>query len=369
MSNFKVCVYAICKNEEKFVEQWMDSMSEADLIVVTDTGSTDNTVEVLESRGAIVYKEVIRPWRFDVARNVSLEHVPMDVDICVCTDLDEVFVKGWREKLESVWEKGINQGKYLYNWSLKADGTPDVQFTYFKVHDRQSFKWVYPVHEVLQYIGEDLYKEVFINGMVLNHYPDSSKSRGSYLGLLEKAVEENPEDDRMVYYLGREYMYKAKWQQCIETLEKYLKLPRAVWKEERCAAMRWIAASYGNKGDNERTYAWYYRAIAEMPYMRDAYVELAKYTYLRKDWETTFFMCEEALSISNRSECYINMGYAWDHTPNDLAALGAYYLGMYDKALEHAEKAVAIMPQDTRLLNNVEIIKSKYLEQSQQKNR
>lgn len=367
MSNFKVCVYAICKNEEKFVEQWINSMSEADLIVVTDTGSTDNTVGALEDRGAIVYREVIQPWRFDLARNISLEHVPMDVDICVCTDLDEVFVKGWREKLESVWEKGINQGKYLYNWSLKADGTPDVQFTYFKVHDRQSFKWVYPVHEVLHYIAERPYKEVFINGMVLNHYPDQTKSRGSYLGLLEMAVEENPEDDRMVYYLGREYMYKAKWQECIETLEKYLKLPRAVWKEERCAAMRWIAASYGNKGDNERAYAWYYRAIAEMPYMRDAYVELAQYAYFQRDWETTFFMCEEALKINNRSDYYINMGYAWDHTPNDLAALGAYYLGLYDKALEHAQKAAAIMPQDTRLQNNVEIIKSKCVGQSEQK--
>ena len=41
MGNYKVCVYAICKNEEQFARRWMESMSEADLVVVLDTGSTD----------------------------------------------------------------------------------------------------------------------------------------------------------------------------------------------------------------------------------------------------------------------------------------------------------------------------------------
>lgn len=44
--------------------------------------------------------------------------VPNDADICVCTDLDEVFLKGWREKLESVWRKDVNRCRYTYNWSL-----------------------------------------------------------------------------------------------------------------------------------------------------------------------------------------------------------------------------------------------------------
>ena len=44
-------------------------------------------------RGATVFLEEVKPWRFDVARNISLSHVPDDVDICVCTDLDEVFDK------------------------------------------------------------------------------------------------------------------------------------------------------------------------------------------------------------------------------------------------------------------------------------
>lgn len=93
MCKYKICVYAICKNEEQFVDRWMDAVSEADMVIVTDTGSTDHTVERLRERGAVVYSAVVSPWRFDVARNVALGHVPEDTDICVSNDLDEVFEK------------------------------------------------------------------------------------------------------------------------------------------------------------------------------------------------------------------------------------------------------------------------------------
>ena len=97
----KIVVYAICKNEEKFVRRWMASMSEADQVVVLDTGSDDGTVELLTGLGARVEREIISPWRFDTARNRSLELVDEDTDICVCTDLDEVFHPGWRALLEA----------------------------------------------------------------------------------------------------------------------------------------------------------------------------------------------------------------------------------------------------------------------------
>ena len=55
----KICVYAICKNESQFVEQWLDSMSEADYIVVLDTGSTDDTFQKLkeDSRVTLVKRK------------------------------------------------------------------------------------------------------------------------------------------------------------------------------------------------------------------------------------------------------------------------------------------------------------------------
>ena len=46
MGKYKICVYAIAKNESKFVKRWMESMSEADMVVVLDTGSTDDTAKL-----------------------------------------------------------------------------------------------------------------------------------------------------------------------------------------------------------------------------------------------------------------------------------------------------------------------------------
>ena len=49
IKKYRIYVYAICKNEEKFVERWVNSMKEADGIFVLDTGSTDKTVKKLKS--------------------------------------------------------------------------------------------------------------------------------------------------------------------------------------------------------------------------------------------------------------------------------------------------------------------------------
>ena len=48
MEKWKVCVYAICKNEAKFVRRWMDSMREADWVVVLDTGSDLSLIHISE---------------------------------------------------------------------------------------------------------------------------------------------------------------------------------------------------------------------------------------------------------------------------------------------------------------------------------
>ena len=112
MGKWKICVYAICKNEAKFAKRWMESMREADWVVALDTGSSDGTAEILREQGAQVEEEIISPWRFDVARNRSLELVPEEADICVCTDLDEVFHPGWRKALEAAWKDTTKRARY-----------------------------------------------------------------------------------------------------------------------------------------------------------------------------------------------------------------------------------------------------------------
>lgn len=204
----KVVVYAICKNEIQFVDRWVASMSEADEIAVLDTGSEDDTVQRLKELGVKVAVEKIIPWRFDAARNKSLNLVSEDADICVCTDLDEVFEPGWRAALEHAWEmcKDVGLARYRYTWSFAPNGREGVVFWIEKAHSRHGYQWVHPVHEVLKWTGQGHPRAtVLAEGVQLNHLPDLKKSRSQYLPLLELSVKEDPDDDRNMHYLGREY--------------------------------------------------------------------------------------------------------------------------------------------------------------------
>jgi tetratricopeptide (TPR) repeat protein len=247
----------------------------------------------------------------------------------------------------------------MYTWSFNPDGTRGVTFWYEKIHKRHGFRWIHPVHEVLKYYGVEPDNYAREAAIQLNHYPDPAKSRSNYLPLLELSVKEDPNDDRNMHYLGREYMYYGMWDNCIETLKKHLEMPEAQWKDERCASMRFISTAYKEKGDYGAARSWLYRAIAEAPYLREPYVELAHLAYMEQDWPTVYHMAEEALKIKVRPDNYINEAYAWNTDIYDLGALSCYELGMFHKAYEWVSIAAEMSPNDERLKNNLEIIKSK----------
>ena len=104
-----------------------------------------------------------------------------------------------------------------------------------KIHARHGYVWAHPVHEVLTWQGEGTEKRVTVEGMQLNHHADPEKSRAQYLPLLELSVREAPEDDRNVHYLGREYLFRGRWDDCIAMLKRHLAMPNAAWRDERCA--------------------------------------------------------------------------------------------------------------------------------------
>ena len=353
MKKFNICVYAITKNEEKFVKRWYESMKEADEIYVLDTGSTDKTVEILQSLGVNVVVKEIKPWRFDVARNESLALVPDDCDICVCTDLDEVFEKGWRKELEAIWGDNTRV-RYNYNWSFDKNNRPAVNFYIEKIHARKNYEWKNPVHEILVCHGEE--KAITTDKITLNHYPDASKSRGSYLPLLELSVKEDPENDRNMHYLGREYMYYERYNECIDTLIKHLGLKSATWKDERSASMRFIARSYSNLKRIEEARMWYKKAIEETPYLREPLVELAMLEHDQANYEEVIKYLTKALQITDKYKSYINEPWCWDQTIDDLLSIAYFHTEEYDKALFHVNQALKIDKNDTRLKNNKKLM-------------
>ena len=355
----KICVYAICKNEEKFIERWYESVKEADGIYVLDTGSTDNSVNLLKSLGVVVRQEIISPWRFDIARNKSLEMIPDDFDICICLDLDEVLNKGWSKTIKSLWKDGLTRLRYVYNWSLDKNNQPIISFYGEKIHKRKGFTWVNPVHEILKYKGEEKY--LYTDKVIVNHYPDSKKSRSSYLPLLELAVREDPCNDRNMHYLGREYMYYGKYEEAISTLERHLSLESATWKDERCASMRFIARCYMKLNRPKEAIMWSNLAIKESPYLRDAYMEKALITYELKKFKETEKLCREALKIKKHPKTYINEVFTTDLNIYDILSVVCFYNGKYRSSLRYVKMALELDKDNERLISNKKLI-SDYLE-------
>lgn len=277
-----VAIYAIAKNEEHHVERWLRALlaefQDGDSITVLDTGSTDGTVKALRNEAAMsglpdfVRETVIKPWRFDVARNAALALADPSADIAWALDLDEVPQPGWRSAIEAGWREGATRLRYRYVWSWMPDGSPGVTYYADKLHARHGFRWRHACHEVLAHDGEE--KHVWTDDLQLHHHPDTSKSRGSYIDLMALALREDPTDDRMQHYYARELMYQGRNDEAEEWFRKHLDNPRSVWRHERSQSMLYLS---GLRGDGAWRSMWLYRALAECPERAEVWLAAAKF--------------------------------------------------------------------------------------------
>ena len=199
--------------EEKHVVRFCEAARTADLIVVADTGSTDDTVKLLEQEGVFVHHISIKPWRFDDARNACLALLPDDIDVCVSLDLDEVLQPGWREEIERVWVAGTTRLRYGFDWGC------GIVFQYEKIHARRGYRWHHPLHE---YPVADRIEEVWANTdkLLVVHQPDPAKSRGQYLDILRVSIEEDPACPRNAFYYARELSFHRNWTESIKQCER-----------------------------------------------------------------------------------------------------------------------------------------------------
>lgn len=355
----KIYVYAIAKNEEKFAARWYRSVSEADGVFVLDTGSDDKTASILENLGATVKIEKIQPWRFDTARNKALELVPFDADLCVSVDLDEVFLPGWRKNLEEAAIKNPNANLFscYYAWSQNKDGGDGITFYIKKIHRRNGFTWKGIVHEVVSPLPGVALVECEIPGTKLVHMPDDDKSRAQYLPLLEQAVEEDPQNDRNSFYLGREYYFRGKNAECVRELTRHLSLASARWDEERSASRRYLANAYARLGDDKNALKNYIMSAGEYPFSREPWIALGKYFYGKENWEGVIFAIGEALKIEKPSASYLNVPESFSSYPFDLLSIAYYKTGNLTLAASAAEKAALLAPDDARIRGNLDFFR------------
>lgn len=363
----KICVYAICKNEAKFVETWLNSMSEADYIVVLDTGSEDETYELLKNDPRVyrVEQKVISPWRFDVARNESMKLIPEDANILLCTDLDELLEPGWAQIIRDNWIDGFHvRGYYKYAWSHTESGEPGRIFYYDKLHDRHWY-WKAPVHEMLtsDIYDDDYYYAHLLNlfdmGVYLHHYPDHSKSRGSYLPLLELRAKEDPNDYYGLYYLSHEYYYRGFYEKSVETLNYILDTFKDRYTGvEHAACYLFMGDSYRCMGELDKAIECYDKAIVIEPTYREPYLFAAEVYNEKKMYRIAIGYVKEAERQSYRHYSWLERDDTWRDKPWDILSISYFYLGDIIASYNAVCEAYSLNPHDSRIKFNYEFIQN-----------
>lgn len=358
--NLTTCVYAIAYNEFENVDKFIANCQDASYVVVCDTGSTDGTYERLktyESAKVHIHRINITPWRFDVARNTALALVPPDVDVCISLDLDERLNSGWNEAFDTPY----NATRYMYNYVWKYDSagtTPEVQFFTDKIHSRFGYVWRHACHETLYWVGDGEEKSTLLTKLQIGHYPDPSKSRSQYMGLLEMAIGEEPTHSRVCFYYARELMFAQKWEAAIIEFKRHLQLPTSKWKEERANSWQFVADCHSALKQPAESLTAAIQSTLECPSIRETWLSVAKYAYQMQDWITCIWAAHKALAIEKPTNTYIIKSDSWGPLLYDYLAIGYWHLENPITAFKYGQLAVSKAPTDQRLLRNLEVYKS-----------
>lgn len=340
----EIAVYGIAKDEAKHVERFMASTAGADGVYICDTGSSDRTVELLEQHGAKVKSITVEPWRYDTARQISLDHVPEDVDICVCLDLDEVLLPGWREVIEREWEPGLTVLRYPFTTDWNEDGTPQVVIWGYKVHARHAYRWKYPIHEVIVPVGED--RQKVTQTPIMEHHQDRDKDRNR-LSIFDTWMHEYSDDARMLHMYARELIKAKRYKDAEDQCRQYfLVAPQhvmigdstrqdAVVRSKTCRFMAACAGYLGRSADH--ILVWLLRSVAEAPWQREPWIRLGEFWLAAKDWAAAWavlrrghMITDRSLSITLEEDCWNEradklLEIAWNRLQGSTQELRVYW--------------------------------------------
>ena len=352
----KICVYAICKNESEWIERWLDNMSEADYIVVLDTGSTDNSFELLKNdrRVTKVEQKIITPWRFDIARNESMKLVPEDTDVYVCTDFDEIFEKGWADVLRENWLPEDTRCYYTYAWSHNEIGEPQDVFKYDKIHNK-NYHWKFPVHEILFPNDPNQPENVLDAGdhIYLHHLQDLSKPRGNYFDLLKLSVKENPDNAHCRMLLAREYLLKEENEEaikeylaCLDYEEIYQPINKLVLLE---TYGRLGDLYYWSMHDFEKSLYYFNQFIKLDNSYREPYFCLGEIYANEGMYSMAINMINEGLKQSKRHYDWVERKDFWIAKADELLLDIYFVLHDYDNAKMYAKNAYQHNPNNNKI--------------------
>ena len=359
--DLKICIYGICKNESKLIDRWYQWAQKADYIRILDTGSTDDSVEKLSKLDKVeVHIGVISPWRFDVARNLSMKYIPEDADICCVADFDQIWVDGWDEELKRLFKEGYNDisGDII---DYDDNGKEIKRFLSRNVHANDpGWHWERPIHEGLHYNGNNEIRPYISDKFVIEHHPDRTKSRANYLALLELEYQENKTDPMCMIYYGCELSFYDRNEEAHEVFLRGLEEcdfsehPEVLYQTNIN-----IAIEYKERKEYELALKYAFDAKNIGPNTRRVNYLIANIYSLMEDHHNAIKYAIEALSVKYNLKDW-REDIPLFQNPSNIYALIAYsefYLKDYYNAYLHQFVAYTYSPDDKSIKYNYDLYK------------
>ena len=321
-------VYIICKNEKEFIERCYHSVSDADHIVICDTGSTDGTYEILQDllkvekaygRNTLVVKKIhISPWRFDDAKNVALSLLPSDVDVCISIDADELLENGWKDTLKAaiakdlitigeIADRYIHRFMTIWNWDKPLEKANVSEHWHERIHGRHGYRWKLPVHEVLSI--DRMETVTWLDNLMMIQKPNTTSKTRSYLALLEKSVKEDPTIWKSWSFLAGEYNAINEYDKAIAAIDSAKKLNNSdkAFLSYQAALIHKKFCKW-NLAEIE-----FHNTVNVAPSIREYKVYLAEfYAYSVNRYPEALAWINEAAKITERSKGYEYNQVCWD---------------------------------------------------------
>lgn len=316
-NNPLIAVYGIYKNEQTFIERFFKSVQTADQIVLCDTGSTDNTNNIInkfiKNHPDIKLKTIpifVSPWRFDDARNTSLSLVSSEIDICISLDIDEYLMDNWKEHLINQLQDGVTRYYHKFK-TFWGDGSISEHW-HERIHIINGYTWKLPVHEVLEYRGSENIKR--LPEFWMYQEPESKDSRHNYLSLLEQSVKERKDIWKSWSFLASEYLNKQRYNDALKAIDTALEINNS----DKSFLFKQKYLVYKAQNKINPALLSLNNAIFYLPERRELYVEKAKYlNQLGRNTEAYFSI----LKAEKRTQKIIDYHYnssAWDSAFDNL---------------------------------------------------
>jgi len=222
----------IVKNEEKMLQKTLPTLAKGvDEIILVDTGSTDNTIEVAKKYGAKVFHF---PWinDFAAARNESLKHANGDWIIWI--DADEFIKEEDWKKLRSFLGTAPQHAYMLRLLECKPGEFEGASF-YFRAKvfkNREGIHFERAINEQLFTKEGKIVSGDLITGADIYHWgrmlddDRMNKKHERNINMLKEAIKQNDNDKYYHFLLANNLKDMGLYQEAVIEYDKTIALDK-----------------------------------------------------------------------------------------------------------------------------------------------